>query len=107
MDGYGKNKKKMVFYEEDHVHAKLIVKFMQDGIKQSSFFKELVKAYIDDDPNIRSWIDNNPKCKISKRSLAKRKREQKLIDKQKQEFNLDQEVVDEIFDILAQEFGDI
>ena len=80
---------------------------MEDGIKQGSFFKELVKAYIEDDPNIRKWIDNNPRCKVSNRSLAKRKKEQKLIEKQKQEFNLDKEVVDENFDILAEEFGDI
>ena len=106
MKEYGKNKKKFVFYDDDHVHAKLIVKFMQDGIKQASFFKELVKAYIEDDPNIRRWLENNSSCKISKRSMTKRKKEQKLIEKQKNEFNLDKEIVDEIFDILADEFGD-
>lgn len=103
---YGKSKKKFVFYDDDHIHAKLIVKFMQDGIKQASFFKELIKAYIEDDPNIRKWVEDNPKCKISKRSMVKRKKEQKLIEKQKKEFNLDQEVVNEIFDILAEEFGE-
>jgi len=106
MDEYGKNKKKFVFYDEDHVHAKLRVKFIEDGIKQATFFQELIRAYIDDDPNIRKWIDNNPKCKVSNRSLVKRKREQKLIEKQKEEFNLDKNVVDEIFDILADEFGE-
>ena len=106
MDEYGKRKKKFVFYEDDHVHAKLIVKFMEDGIKQASFFKEFVKAYIEDDPNIRKWIDNNDTCKVSGRSLAKRKRQQRLLEKQKNEFNLDQNVVDEIFDILADELGD-
>jgi len=106
MDEYGKNKKRFVFYEDDHTHAKLIVKFMEDNIKQSAFFQEIVRAYIDDDPNIRNWINNNPNCKLSKVSLRKKKREERLIKKQKEEFNLDKEVVEELFDILADEFGD-
>ena len=106
MSEYGKTKKKLVFYSDDHTHAKLIVKFMEDNIKQMAFFHEFVKAYINDDPTIRKWIDDNPKCRVSKRCMAKRKREKKLIEKQQKEFNLDKEVVDELFDILADEFGD-
>lgn len=106
MGDYGKSEKKIVFYDSDHNHAKLRIKFIQDGIKQSSFFKELVKAYINDDPLIRTWIENNPLCKISERSLKIKKRETKKIVEQKYDFNLDKELVDEIFDILADEFGD-
>lgn len=106
MDDYGKSEKKIVFYDSDHNHAKLRIKFIEDGIKQSTFFKELVSAYINDNPLIREWIESNPQCKISKRSLKIRKREKKKIEEQKKDFNLDQETVDEIFDILADEFGD-
>ena len=106
MAQYGKTKKKFVFYDEDHVHAKLRVKFIEDNIKQATFFKELVKAYIDDDPHIKQWIENNPQCKVSKRSLKKKLRESAKIEKQRNEFNLDKDMVDEIFDILADEFGD-
>jgi len=106
MADYGKSEKKIVFYDTDHNHAKLRIKFIEDGIKQSTFFKELVNAYINDDPLIRQWIEANPHCKISKRSLKIRKREKKKIEEQKSNFNLDQQTVDEIFDILADEFGD-
>jgi len=106
MADYGKSEKKIVFYETDHNHAKLRIKFIEDGIKQATFFKELVSAYVNDDPLIRKWIENNPQCRISGRSLIKRKRETVKIEEQKYNFNLDKETVDEIFDILADEFGD-
>lgn len=106
MDEYGKRKKKFVFYDVDHLHAKLLLKFMEDGIKQAQFFKELIKAYVDDNPHIRKWIEENKVVRISDRSMKKRKREKRLVEKQEKEFNLDQQTVDEIFDILADEFGD-
>ena len=106
MKEYGKTKKKFVFYDDDDTHARLIAKFMEDGLKQSKFFKAIVKAYIDDDPDIRRWIDNNPQHKISKRSQRIRKREARKIELQNTNFNLEENQVDEIFDILADEFGD-
>ena len=106
MDEYGKSQKKFVFYDSDHNHAKLRIKFVEDGVKQASFFKEIVKAYIEDDPLIIKWLENNPQCRISKRSLKIRKRERKKIEEEKKQFNLDQDIVDELFDILADEFGD-
>jgi len=106
MDQYGKTDKKFVFYDSDHTHAKLRVRFIEDGIKQSTFFKEIVKAYIEGDPYIIKCLENNPQCKISKRSFKIRKREKRKIEEEKRDFNLDQETVDELFDILADEFGD-
>ena len=106
MDEYGKSKKKFVFYETDHTHAKLRIKFIEDGIKQTTFFREIVKAYLEDDPYIRKWIESNPRCRISGRSLKKKKREDRKIEQVENQLNLDQKAVDEIFDILADEFGD-
>ena len=103
MDKYGKNRKKIVFYDDDHTHAQLRIKFIADGIKQATFFKDLIRAYIDDEPNIRAWINNNPHCKISKRSMKMRKREDKKIEEQKTALNLDGKDIAEIFDILAEE----
>lgn len=103
MAEYGKNRKKIVFYDDDHTHAQLRIKFIADGIKQATFFKDLIRAYIDDDPNIRAWINANPSCKISKRSMKLRLKEDKQIQQEKSNFNLDEKDVSEIFDILAEE----
>lgn len=107
MEEYGKNRKKIVFYDDDHTHAQLRIKFIADGIKQATFFKDLIRAYIDDDQNIRAWINGNPHCKISKRSMRIRKKEDKKIQEERTSFNLDQKEIDEIFDILAREEKDI
>lgn len=106
MDEYGTSKKKYVFYDHDHLHAKLIVKLMEDGIKQGILFREFLKAYSEDNPDIRKWVENNPNMKISNRSIAKRKMQQRKLELINKKFNLDQKEVDEIFDILADEFGD-
>ena len=45
---YGKLTKRIVFTENDHRHAQLILKLKHDGMKQSQFFRSLVTAYIDD-----------------------------------------------------------
>jgi hypothetical protein len=103
MADYGKNRKKIVFYDDDHTHAQLRIKFIADGIKQATFFKDLIRAYIDDDPNIRAWINANPNCKISKRSMKLRLKEDKQIQEEKSNLNLDEKEVNEIFDILAEE----
>lgn len=106
MDEYGKTKKKYVFHDVDNLHAKLIVKLMEDGLKQGILFREFLKAYSDDDPNIRKWVESNPAMKISERSMKKRKLQQKKIMLQEAKFNLEQKEIDDIFDILADEFGD-
>lgn len=103
MAEYGKNRKKIVFYDDDHTHAQLRIKFIADGIKQAAFFKDIVRAYIDDDPNIRAWINSNPNCKISKRSMKLRLKEDKKIQEETNSFNLNEQDVSEIFDILAEE----
>lgn len=106
MDEYGKNKKKFLLVDYDHLHAKLVVKLMEDGIKYSTLMREFLKAYIDDNDYIREWIENNPGIKISERSMKKRRAQQKRIALQQAKFNLDQNEIDDIFDILADEFGD-
>ena len=106
MDEYGKNKKKFVLVDYDHLHAKLTVKLMEDGIKYAILMREFLKAYTNDNDYIREWIENNPQIKISERSMKKRRAQQKRIALQETKFNLEQKEIDDIFDILADELGD-
>lgn len=106
MHEYGKTRKKYVFFDEDNLHAKLIVRLLEDGIKPTTLIRTFLNSYIEDDPNIRNWVESNKKIKISARTLAKRKAQQKKIIIEKNLFNLDQKEIDDIFDILADEFGE-
>lgn len=100
---YGKNKKRYVFYITDDQHARFEIRLLEDKIKKTKFFKEFVEAYINDDSLIRKWIDEKVNIGMSKRWKAIRRREMKKEALQKIEFNLGNEDVKEIFDILAEQ----
>jgi hypothetical protein len=98
-----KNTKKIVFYDTDHNHAKLRIKFIEHGIKQKTFFREIVQACINDDPLILQWLEKNPNCKITKRSMKMRKRQDKEVQQEIKKFNLNNEDLDELFDIISED----
>lgn len=106
MDEYGKNKKRYVFYMTDDQHARFEIRLLEDNLKKTKFFKEIIDAYNNDDPHIRAWIEENNTVQMSKNWQAKRKRELKKEALQKAQFNLDEQDVSEIFDILAEEEND-
>lgn len=103
MDDYGKHTKKIVFYDTEHNHAKLRIKFIEHGIKQKTFFREIVQAMINDDKLLLDWLEKNPNCKIKKTSMRARKRQDKQIQKEAKAFNLAKEDLDEIFDIISED----
>ena len=106
MADYGKKPKKFVFKDFDDTHAKVLLKCKEDIIPAKRLFRMFIYSYINDDPAIRAWIDNHPELKISARCATKRKSEYKKIEKESELFNLEQNEVDEIFDILSEEFED-
>ncbi len=103
---YGKTRKKYVIFLDDGYHAKLILKLLQDNIKQNNLFRSFIEAYINDDPTIRKWIDGLSDNQKSGYILKKRKEQERYLAAQEKMFNLDQNDVDQIFDILADEFGE-
>ena len=54
---YGNMKKRIIFYDNDHRHAKLLIRLKHDGIKQSDFFRSVLTAYITGDERIHSLVD--------------------------------------------------
>jgi hypothetical protein len=100
---YGKNKKKIVFYLTDHEHARMMAKMQYDGIKQAQFFRAVMDAYVQDEDNIRAFVESTDGFKISENTKKQHKRERKKIALQNARFNLSQTDIDEIFDILEDE----
>ena len=49
---YGSMNKRIVFTDNDHIHAQLINRLRYDGLTMSDFFRLLVRAYIDGDTRI-------------------------------------------------------
>ena len=104
-EDYGKNTKKIVFLDTDHRHANLIIQLRHDGLTQADFFRSLITGYIERDNRIQDYIDE-----ISTHSKLKKKRSHKLRDagqEQLTEMGLSEQQVENIFDLIAEEFPEI
>ena len=98
--------KKFVFYETEDNYARFRTKLIYEGIKQTTFFRELVLSFLQDIKHFRAWIEENPKCKVKKHTVKVKRLEDKRIERERKAFNFDGIDVDEIFDIIADEDKD-
>jgi hypothetical protein len=102
---YGKPNKRVVFNENEHRHAKFILKYKEDGFKQGKFFRAIITAYIDDDPTFRQFIDT-----IKPTPKRTQKKDKKLREEGEQLMNdlgLNDGDIDNIFDLIEQEHPDL
>lgn len=106
---YGNDVKRIVFKVTDHEHAKLIVRLRHNALTQSEFFKAVIDAVNHDDELILSFIQQHisEKKKMNKERIAKTT---KMIDKGKQaikDFSLSDDEVEDVFDLIAEEFPEL
>ena len=102
---YGNLTKRVVFTENDHRHAKLLLRLQQDGLTQAAFFRHLSTAYVEGDDRIVDYIDE-----VKNQSKTRKAKTKRLRDLGKQ-FVTDtgfseQQVVD-LFDIIAEEHPEL
>jgi hypothetical protein len=102
---YGKLTKRIVFTENDHRQAKLLVRCKYDNLSQSDFFRHIVTGYINGDERIQSYIDevkNVGKIRRQKSEILKKAGKRQLDD-----FALSLGEVENIFDLLEEEFPEL
>ena len=102
---YGNLTKRIVFTENDHRQAKLLVRCKYDNLSQSDFFRHIVTGYINGDERIQSYIDevkNVGKIRRQKSQILKKAGKQQLED-----FALSVGEVENIFDLLEEEFPEL
>ena len=108
-DNYGHDIKRIVFNVSDHDHAKLIVRLRHSSLTQSEFFKAVINAVNDNDETMLNFISArvSQKQKLNKTRIAK---SNKLISNGKQlklDFGFDDEEIENIFDLIAEEHPDL
>ena len=102
---YGKLNKRILFTDNDHRHAQLIVKLRTDGLSQADFFRAVVGAYIEDDVDLLRFIE-----RIKTQSITRKTKTTRLRRKGTQstkDLGLDDGEIENIFDILAEEYPDL
>ena len=108
-DNYGNDVKRIVFNVTDHEHAKLIVRLRHNSLTQSEFFRAVISGVNGNDENILNFINT---CVTEKQSLNKvrMKKNNTLISKGKKlsdDFGFDNNEIEDIFDLIAQEHPDL
>lgn len=102
---YGKLNKRVVFTDNDHRHAQLLIKLRTDGLSQADFFRSVISAYIGDDADFLKFIDRIKTQSIKRKTKSRRTR-QKGVQTVK-DLGLNEGEIENIFDILAQEHPDL
>jgi len=102
---YGKLTKKIVFVENDHRQAQLVIKLQHEGMTQSAFFRHMITGFLAGDDRLVSYIDDvKDQSKLRK---AKSKRLRTAGATATKDLGLsDQQLVD-IFDLIAEEHPDL
>ncbi len=60
--------KRIMFSDNGHRHAKLVIRLKTDGLTQAKFFRHIVTGYIEGDERIISYVnDFKPQSKKRKK----------------------------------------
>ena len=108
-DHYGTKEQIVQFADLDKRHADLRLRLHYDGLTQGEFFRALVTGYVDRDPDIINFIakvkENSEKYKPTlmkkrRRAYTKSKQVEKL-------FGLNEDEIENIFDMIQKEHEDL
>jgi len=98
---YGKLTKRIVFTDNDHRHAQLIVALRTDGLTQAAFFRHLITGYIENDERIRQFVDE-----VKPQSRKRKAQSSQLRAKGREDFSahgFSEDQVESIFDLIEEE----
>ena len=106
---YGREGKKIVFYDTDKRHAELKIRLKHDQLTQAEFFRTLITGYLDKEENILCFLDKYilKEGKQGKSNLIKNRKlieEGRLVE---QKFALSDDEIENIFDILEEEHPEL
>ena len=101
--------KKVIFSIPENDKAKFKVRLQYDSLTQVQFFREVIASYINQDPHFMNYIDHmkvrtkaQSKQHVNK-SVKQRTEGKKISNK----FALDDNELENIFDILSKEHPDL
>ena len=102
---YGNLTKRIIFTDNDHRQAQLLIRLKQDGLTQSAFFRHIMTGYITGDHRIQGYVDE-----VKNQSKSKKSKSKKLQQKGKttlKDFALSEGEIENIFDLLEEEHPEL
>jgi hypothetical protein len=100
-----RERKKFMFYDTEKRQADLRIKLQHDGMTQSSFFRIMMSGYLENDENVLNYL-NDFQEKYKMRGKHKIKKVRRLInegEELKKKFSIDDNDIEDIFDLVEEE----
>jgi len=98
------DKKQICFDGSAKLHADLKIRLHTDGIKIKDFFNEIVLAYVNRDAYLIKFVENlKEKKEMSKSIRNKSAKERQKRKETISQFGLDEDEIENIFDIIKKE----
>lgn len=88
----------------DQVYVELLIKLRNEGISWKRFFAFIIEGFAEDNPGIMDYMDSKIADRRSKKRTKILKKERKLIEETISVFGLDKNEIEDIYDILEEEF---
>jgi len=104
-----KTRKKFMFYDTEKRQADLRIRLRHDGLNQSHFFRAMITGYLENDPDIVSYLSRY-RGDHSIQGINKRQASERLIKKgaeTKKIFALDENDIENVFDLIAEEHPEL
>jgi len=104
-----RERKKFMFYDTGKRQADLRIRLKYDGMNQSQFFRSMISGYLEKDEALLDYLDRY-KEKYRVQGQKKRLGNKFLVKKGRQvekEFGLNENEIEDIFDIMEKEFPEI
>ena len=101
--------KRIVFDSSTHKHAQLKVRLQYDSMTQAEFFRCLMDGYLAKDARILDYLESykQEKGKDSKRNAKYRKKDLEKSDDLLKKFGIADSELENIFDLIEEEFPDL
>jgi len=108
MSEYGREKKQICFDSVTKLHADLKIRLHNDNIKIKEFFNEVARAYVERDDHLIGFVEKLKERKGISKNI--RKKVSKARQKQKEiinQFGLNKDEIENIFDIIEKENSEL
>ena len=101
------NKKDLVFKIDEDLHARFKIALFYDRLGQSQFIKHIIAGYLTNNIHIRAFIDELLSDKLSDAKKRNRRRDKTEEDQTINDFALNADEVEDIFDLIESENPDL
>jgi hypothetical protein len=98
------NGRSLTFTLPERMYMDLLIKIRHENLGWKRFFSFIIQGFIDDDPRITEYLDERMKKIRAKYRTKALQKERIATAETKKKFNLDEDEIENIYDILEEEF---